>query len=74
MVAAMCTKETSSICMYINVIYLFVMPEIYVCTVLSIWRKKPSLLFMLHKENFPYATVDEGWLRVVQYICRRYML
>jgi hypothetical protein len=29
---------------------------------------------MLRKENFPYATVDEGWLRVVQYICRRYML
>jgi hypothetical protein len=29
---------------------------------------------MLRNENFPYGTVDEGWLRVVQYICQRYML
>jgi hypothetical protein len=39
----------------------------------SLWQKTPSLLFMLPKENFPYAFVDEGWPRVVQYVCRRYM-
>jgi hypothetical protein len=61
--------------MYINVIYLFVMHEIYVHTVFEpLAKKTPSLLFMLRKENFPYATVDEGWPRVVQYVRRRYML
>jgi hypothetical protein len=42
---------------------------------LAFSEKTPSLLFMLRKEeNFSYATVDEGYLRVVQYICRRHML
>jgi hypothetical protein len=40
MVATMCTKQTSSICMYINVIYLFVMHEIYVRTVFEPLAKK----------------------------------
>jgi hypothetical protein len=75
MATAMCTKQTSSICMYINVIYLFVMHEICVRTVFEPFGEKtPSLLFMLRKESFPYATVDEGWPRIIQYVCRRYML
>jgi hypothetical protein len=66
MVAAMCTKQISNICIYINVIYIFVMREIYVHTIFEpLAKKTPSLLFMLCKENFPYDTVDEGWLRVV---------
>jgi hypothetical protein len=28
---------------------------------------------MLRKENLPYATVVEGWLRIIQYVCQRYM-
>jgi hypothetical protein len=75
MVAAICTEQTSSICMYINVMYLFVMHEIYIHAVFwAFGEKTPSLLFMLRKENFPYAIVDEGWPHVVQYVCRRYML
>jgi hypothetical protein len=42
---------------------------------LAFGKKTPSLLFMIRKEkNFSYATVDEGQLRVVQYISRRHML
>jgi hypothetical protein len=33
MAVALCKKQTSSICIYINVIYLFVMHEIFVRTV-----------------------------------------
>jgi hypothetical protein len=40
MVASMCTKQTLSICMYINVIYLFVMHEIFVRTVFEPLVKK----------------------------------
>jgi hypothetical protein len=66
MATAMCMKQTSSICMYINVIYLFVMHEICVRTVFEPFGEKtPSLLFMLRKESFPYATVDEGWPRII---------
>jgi hypothetical protein len=39
MAVTLCKKQTPSICMYINVIYLFVMHGIYVHTVLSLWRK-----------------------------------
>jgi hypothetical protein len=35
------------------------MKSVYV-PFLSLWQKTPSLLFMLRKENFPYANVDEG--------------
>jgi hypothetical protein len=45
MVAAMCTKQTSNICMYINVIYLFVMREIYVRTVFEPLAKKHLSFF-----------------------------
>jgi hypothetical protein len=40
MVVALCMKQTSSICMYINVIYLFAMHEIYICTVFEPLAKK----------------------------------
>jgi hypothetical protein len=45
-------SQTSNICMYMNVIYLFAMYEIYVHT--CFWafdEKTPSLLFMLRKEK-----------------------
>jgi hypothetical protein len=74
MVAAMCMKQTSSTCMYINVIYLFVMHEIYARTVFSLWQKTPFLLFMLRKESSPYATVDKGQPCIIQYFYRKYML
>jgi hypothetical protein len=40
MVVALCMKQTSSIFMYINVIYLFVMHEIYVRIVFEPLAKK----------------------------------
>jgi hypothetical protein len=62
MVVALCKKQTLSICLCINVIYFFVMHEIFVHTVFEpLTKRTPSLLFMLRKEeNFPYATIDEG--------------
>jgi hypothetical protein len=61
--------------MYINVIYFFVMHEIYAHTVFEPSAKKtPSLLFMLRKESFLNATIDEGWPCIIQYVCRRYTL
>jgi hypothetical protein len=43
-------SRTSNICLYINVIYFFVMHEMYVLTCfLAFGEKTPSLLFMLHK-------------------------
>jgi hypothetical protein len=29
---------------------------------------------MFRKENFPYASGDEGWFRIINYIRRKYML
>jgi hypothetical protein len=46
--------------MYINVIYFFVMHEIFVQTVFELLEKTPSLLFMLREEkDSPYVTADE---------------
>jgi hypothetical protein len=40
MVVALYKNQISDICMYINVIYLFVMHEIFVCTVFEPLAKK----------------------------------
>jgi hypothetical protein len=58
MVVALCKKQTSSICMYINVIYLFVMHEIYVCTIFEPLAKKHLPFFSCFAKRI-YATVDE---------------
>jgi hypothetical protein len=56
-----CKNQTSSFCMYINVIYFFVMHETFVRTVFELLAKKtPSLLFMLRKEkDSPYVNANE---------------
>jgi hypothetical protein len=60
MAVVLCKKQTSSICIYINVIYFFAMHEIFVRTVFELWRKTPSLLFMCHEEkDSHYAIADE---------------
>jgi hypothetical protein len=47
-----CENQVSTICMYINVIYFFVMHETFVHTIFEpLAKKTPSLLFMLHKEK-----------------------
>jgi hypothetical protein len=54
MVVALCKKQTSSIYMYINVIYLFVMHEIYICTIFEPLAKKhlPFFSCFAKKINF----------------------
>ena len=76
MVVTFCKKQTSSFCMYINVLYFFVMHEAFVRTVFEpLAKKTPSLLFMhrIEKDSH-YTIVDEDFLRVGVYICRRHDL
>jgi hypothetical protein len=56
-----CKKQTSSFCMYINVIYFFAMHETFVSNIFELLAKKtPSLLFMLHEEkDSHYVNADE---------------
>jgi hypothetical protein len=50
-----CKKQLSSICVWINVIYFFVMCETFILNVFwAASEKTPSFLFTLHEErNFP---------------------
>jgi hypothetical protein len=51
MVVAMCMKQTSSICMYINVIFLFVMHEIYVRILFELLAKKHLPFFSCYAKR-----------------------
>jgi hypothetical protein len=52
MVVALYKNQISNVCMYINIIYFFVMHEIFVRTVFEpLAKKTPSLLLMLCKEE-----------------------
>jgi hypothetical protein len=45
-------NQVSTICMYINVIYFFVMHDTFEHTIFEpLVKKTPSLLFMLHEEK-----------------------
>jgi hypothetical protein len=45
-------SRTSNICLYFNVIYFFVMHEIYILTCFRAFDENtPSLLFMFRKEK-----------------------
>jgi hypothetical protein len=65
----MCTEQTSNICMNINVIYLFVMHEIYVRTIfeplakkhlpfISCFTKKIFLMALLTKVGFVWYNIS----------------
>jgi hypothetical protein len=67
MIVAFCKKQTSSFCMYINVIYFFVMHETFVCAVFEPLAKKhlPFFSCVAKKKDCPYVTADEDQLHAV---------
>jgi hypothetical protein len=60
-------NQTLGLCIYINVIYFFVMHENFVRTVFELLAKKhiPFFLCFAKKKDCSYVTVDEDQLHTV---------